>query len=64
MNLSSKAKTLLKRTYATGRPLATFDKKTEDELIESGLMKYDQAPLMVLTEAGESFVDWESEGNG
>jgi hypothetical protein len=66
MKLSSKAKTLLMRAYASGHSVGTFDDEIRKELLASGLMKYepDNDPLMVLTEAGDSYAEWESGGNG
>jgi len=64
MTLSTKARTLLMRSYETRRAIATFDVKVQQELILSDLMEYSQEPLMIITEAGVAFCDWEKKADG
>jgi len=62
-----KSKTLLMRAYTSRNPIWTFDDAVREELINSGLMRLEEGepePLMVLTEAGEAFGDWETRKDG
>lgn len=53
--ISKKAKTMIMRTFATGRPLASFDEAVQLELVRSGYMKYSEKPLLVLTVDGRRY---------